>query len=144
MNKNISTIEELQAERARLTLLLAEKKAHIRQDLFDIKAEFQPALNVANKISNLFSPKKTKNTLLNQGTRLTLDIILGKLLGGSNILVRTIVPSIFRKYSSVVTDNVKPLIKTITDKLFHRKKQNKIEPHYTYKERVTPSEREDA
>jgi hypothetical protein len=99
-SKPISSYEELCQEKERLSELLKMQRVQIQRDFDNIKDELQPMVNLSENISKLLSREDGKDPIVTAGTNITIDILVSKLLGKSNFLLKLILPAILKNLSS--------------------------------------------
>lgn len=119
MTSNINTYEELEREKQELEVLLQFHKGQIRQDIRDIKEEFQPARHAVSVIGKLFTKDKS-SPLLTGGAGMLIDLGLRALLGRAGWITKLIVPFLVKNYSSHVLSDKKPGILRKLKALFSR------------------------
>jgi hypothetical protein len=99
-SRPISSYEDLCREKERLSDLLKAQKVQIQKDIDELKNEFRPVLHLSDNVSKLLSREDGKDPLVTAGTNLTIDILVSKLLGKSNFLLKLVLPAILKNLSS--------------------------------------------
>ncbi|MFD1819692.1 hypothetical protein SAMN04515674_11485 [Pseudarcicella hirudinis] len=127
MKAKIETIEQLRAERLVLISSLEHSKNNIRQDIYAIREELQPAKNAINFLGNFFTHKNSG--ILNTGIGLGIDMIVKNgLMANSSWINRLIVPFLLKNVTSnVVHDNQEGITNTIFNWLKKLRKRKKSE-----------------
>lgn len=102
--RNITDHTQLLQERARLQALIENQKNIVRHDLDELKAEFKkeikPAIDAASFVKKLAKPETRNETIVTIGSNIALDLILKRMLRGSNLLVQLILPKIIKNYTT--------------------------------------------
>jgi hypothetical protein len=99
-SKPISSYEDLCREKERLQEMLKAQKVQIQKDLEHIKDEFRPVVSLSENVARLLSREDGKDPIVTAGTNLTIDILVSKLLGKSNFILKMILPAILKNISS--------------------------------------------
>jgi hypothetical protein len=116
MNEKITSYESLMEEQKRLKGLLEVQKGQIQKDVQELKQELRPVINVMSFIGKLAIPDVNHNSAVKAGAGLTIEWILKKALS-SNPLLRLIVPTLAKNYSSHYIGKVAPLLQKLKDKI---------------------------
>jgi hypothetical protein len=129
MTRKINTYKDILVEKQRLTLLLDAQKDLLRQDMDEIRKEFEPlrsAISVVSKITTRDPGNWFINSVLNK----VIDFVTKRIiLSRAGWLTKLIVPFFLKNYSSHYMADHKD---EIIDKLFawvSRKNENGKEEH---------------
>jgi hypothetical protein len=118
--QRITSAEDLQTERTRLTTLIAAQKYLIRKDIEDIReeiaAKFHPVAETAGFVKKLTNPETRATGLLQIGSAVLIETLVRRVFAKSNLLVQLVVPNIVRNYS---THLLFKLVKTIAQNRSH-------------------------
>jgi hypothetical protein len=102
MNKPIRTYQDLIHEKQQVELLLKAQHELVRQDMLELKSEFQPLIRTARTVGKAFTREKA-NSLLSSGAETAIDLLFKKvILGRASWLTRLIVPFFVKNISSHV------------------------------------------
>jgi len=121
MNKRITSYQTLLEEQKRLKEQLLIQRLIIQKDIQEIKLELKPAIRAISFLSKLAIPDTTTNTALKAGTGVAIEWVLKKALVSSNPLLRLLLPTIAKNYSSHYIGKVVPFFQRIRDKIFTKK-----------------------
>lgn len=84
--------------------MIDEQRQLLQHDFIEfrnqLRKDARPAIKVINFVKNFVRPETRNGTLLSLGTSLTLNFVLRKLFLKSNFLVRMIVPSMLKNFST--------------------------------------------
>lgn len=99
-NRPISSYKDLCDEKERLSELLKAQKLQIQKDIDSIKEEFRPMVSLSENVAKLLSREDGRDPLVSAGTNLTIDILVTRLLGKSNFLLKLLLPPLLKNISS--------------------------------------------
>lgn len=123
----ISTMEDLQAERLRLTALISQQKNLVRHDMDLLKEEMaqklHPVAKAADFVKKISSPETRAASLLQIGSTMLIEALVRRYFSRSNLLVQMVVPNLVKNYS---THLLYKLARTIAQ---NRNKQVPIASH---------------
>jgi hypothetical protein len=109
-HQRIASYEALQAERARLTTLIAHQKELIRQDIEELKEEiatkFYPVAEAADFVKKISTPETRNNSLLQVGSSVLIEVLVRKIFARSNFFVQLLVPNLIKNYSTHLLFNL--------------------------------------
>lgn len=113
MKAKIETIEQLRAERLVLVAALENSKNNIRQDIYSIREELQPAKNAINFLGNFLTHKNSG--ILNTGIGLGIDMVVKNgLMANSSWINRLVIPFLLKNVTSnAVYNNQEGITNTI-------------------------------
>jgi hypothetical protein len=104
LSAQIRSYEDLQSERERLEMQIANQKNIVRHDFDELKAEFRkeikPALEAAQFVKRFTSRSQRSETLLQLGASLVADIAVKRMLHRSSFLLQLFLPGLAKKYAS--------------------------------------------
>jgi hypothetical protein len=127
MNNTITSYESLMKEQKRLKEKLEIHKLQIQKDIIELKQELQPALRVATFLGKMAIPDVSTNTALKAGAGLTIEWVVKKLLMSSNPLLRLVVPTLVKNYSSHYIGKAVPFLQKLKDKITRKKTASTLE-----------------
>jgi hypothetical protein len=100
----ISTMEDLQAERLRLTALISQQKNLVRHDVDLLKEEMAqklyPVAKAADFVKKISSPETRTVSLLQIGSTILVEALVRRYFAKSNLLVQMIMPNLVKNYST--------------------------------------------
>jgi hypothetical protein len=100
----IRSYQDLQNERGRLEMQIANQKNIVRHDFDELKSEFRkeikPALEAAQFVKKFTSPSHRSETFLQLAAVLVIDLLIKKMLQRSGILLQLFLPGLAKKYTS--------------------------------------------
>jgi hypothetical protein len=100
----ISTIEDLKAERLRLTTLISQQKNLVRHDMDLLKEEMaqklHPVAKAADFVKKIASPETRTASLLQIGSTMLIEALVRKYFAKSNLVVQMVVPNLVKNYST--------------------------------------------
>lgn len=120
----IRTYEDLLQEEQRLKQQLKEQEIIIRQDIVNMKENFEPAKKVYDTVHKIFT-RDNRVPLFNFGLEVGIDILVRRLiLAKAGWFAKTLVPYLIKNYSSHIIgeEKRKALVKKIQEII------NKIRP----------------
>lgn len=126
MNKSITNYEELMAEQQRMKGLLMIQKQQLQKDIAELKQELKPMVNVASFIGKFALPDTRNSSVAKLGASVTIDWLLKKALASSNPLLRILLPTLVKNYSSHYADKLLPFIQRIREKLTSRSQEKEL------------------
>jgi hypothetical protein len=107
----ITNYDQLIDEKYRLERLIENQRNIIRHDLAELKNEFKkeirPAIDAATFVRKFAQPLSRKQAIITTGTGIILDLVLRKVLKGSNVLIQFALPRLIKSYTRNVLVNAK-------------------------------------
>lgn len=123
----IRTYEDLLQEEQRLRQSLKGQELLIRQDVVNMKDNFEPVKRVYDTIQKIFT-RDNRVPFFNLGLEMGVDLLLRKfILARAGWFTKILVPYLVKNYSSHIIgeEKRKALVKKIRDMF------NKVRPGYT-------------
>lgn len=117
MNNAITTYDSLKEEEQRLLSLLKTQKEVIKADLRGIREELDPVLSVASTVLKFTTYDPETSTAVKVGTNLTIDWIMQKVFPRSGFLMRMLLPTVLKNYTSHYVSKATPVLKKIGNKI---------------------------
>jgi hypothetical protein len=112
--QRITSSEDLQLERTRLTTLIALQKYQVRKDIEDIREEIaeklHPVAETAGFVKKLTSPETRATGLLQIGSSVLVETLVRRIFAKSNLLVQLVVPNIVKNYSTHLLFNLAKIV----------------------------------
>ncbi len=121
MTTAITTYKDLCDEKKRLTLLVEQTKAVIKDDFNALREGIQPAADALSVMGKLTSRDKT-NPLINFGVDFVVDVLVKKvLLAKVGWIPRIVVPFVLKNFGSNILEENKKFgfLKNLTLKNFN-------------------------
>lgn len=113
----IRTYEDLLQEEQRLKQQLKEQEIIIRQDIVNMKENFEPAKKVYDTVHKIFT-RDNRVPFFNFGLEVGIDILVRRLiLAKAGWFAKTLVPYLIKNYSSHIIgeEKRKALVKKIQE-----------------------------
>lgn len=117
MNNVITTHDSLKEEEQRLLALLSVQKDVIKSDLRDIREAIDPVLSVASTVLKFTTYDSHNSTAVKVGTNLTIDWLMQKIFPRSGFLMKMLLPTVLKNYSSHYVSKATPVLKKLGNKL---------------------------
>ena len=97
---NIENYNDLVRERARLEAALIVQRGIIKNDIIELREEYEPVYKAVVFVKRLIS-SDLRNPLVNVGIKVASDVILKRfILARSGWLSRLVIPAVIKNYSA--------------------------------------------
>jgi hypothetical protein len=103
-------MEDLQAERLRLTALISQQKNLVRHDIDLLKEEMaqklHPVTKAADFVKKIASPETRTASLVQIGSTILIEALVRRYFAKSNLFVQMVVPNLVKNYSTHLLYNL--------------------------------------